>query len=257
MVLGITVLNQLTTVGIVNQGEVVCRFKIRSDPLKTPFEYVLQIKETLNQHKYEMKQVQKMVVASVVPPITRVMKELGEETLKIPTLIVAPGIKTGLSLKVENPKEVGADIITLAVGALSNYQPPFILVNCDTATTFSVVNQSREFIGVAIAPGLYNSLNSLIEKTALLPGISLDTPREVIGKNTEEALKSGFVYGFAGMIDSMVERIQESQAGKFKVIASGDCFSILAPYLKNIEVIDEDLGLKGLYQISVLNSGLV
>jgi len=257
MVLGITVLNQLTTVGIINQGEVVFRFKIRSDPLKTPFEYVMQIKETLSQHKYEMEQVQKMVVASVVPPITRIMKELGEEALKIPTLIVAPGIKTGLSLKVENPKEVGADLITLAVGALSSYQPPFILVNCDTATTFSVVNQNREFIGVAIAPGVFNSLNSLIEKTALLPGINLDAPREVVGKNTEEALKSGFVYGFAGMIDSMVKKIQESQPGKFKVIASGDCLSVIAPYLQNIEVIDEHLGLKGLYQISVINSGLV
>lgn len=253
MVLGMAVLNQLTTIGVIDEGVVKCRFKVRSDPLKTPLEYMIQIKEVLNQHRMELKQVQKMVVASVVPPITRIMKELGENTLRLPTLIVAPGVKTGLSLKLDNPREVGADLIVLAVGALAAYRPPLMVVNCDTATTLSLINLQGEFIGALIAPGIYISLSCLIEKTALLPEVALESPREIIGKNTEEALKAGFVYGFSGMVDSLIVRVQETLSPKATVVASGDCLRVIAPHLQKVDFIDEDLSLKGLYKISQLN----
>lgn len=248
------VLNLLTTFGIIDNGKVIHQFSLKSDIHRTPEEFALLIEQHLKWSNLSKEGLEKAIVASVVPSLTGKMEKMCQDILSIPYLTIAPGIKTGLSLRVENPKELGAEIIALAVGALKDFQPPLIIVNCGTASTFSVINDKREYIGAIIGPGIFTSFNGLLSKASLITDINLLPPKNTLGRNTEEAIRIGFIYGFAGMIDSLIKKIKNDYSLEFKVVATGDWSELIRGITKEIDIIDHNLGLKGLYEIHKLNS---
>ncbi len=253
MILGILVLNFFTTFGVLKDEKVIYQFSLKSDPQKTPAEFALMVEQFLGWSNIHKEDLERAVIASVVPPLTKKIENMCLDILSIPVLNVAPGIKTGLSLRVDNPRELGAELITLSVGALRAYGSPLIVINCGTASTLSIINENKEYIGAVIGPGLYTSLDALFEKASMIPEVSLLPPKSSIGKNTEEALRAGFIYGFAGLIDNLVKKIKEEYPLPFKIIASGDWSVIVKGLSKEINIIDHDLGLKGLYEIHKLN----
>jgi type III pantothenate kinase len=172
----------------------------------------------------------------------------------ISPLMIGPGVKTGLNIKAENPREVGADIIVNSVSAYNKYGGPIVVIDFGTATTFDVINEKCELLGVAIAPGIKTSLEGLATKTAQLPMVELDAPKTVIGKNTKHCMQAGIIFGFAGLVDNILKRIKkELGVEQIKVVATGGLGEIIAKEVKQISVIDRTLTLDGLRHIYQLN----
>jgi type III pantothenate kinase len=172
----------------------------------------------------------------------------------ISPLIVGPGIKTGLNIKADNPKEVGADIIVNSVSAFTKYGGPIVVIDFGTATTFDVINDKGELLGVVIAPGIKTSLEGLASKTAQLPMVELDAPKTVIGKNTKHCMQAGIIFGFAGLVDNIIKRIKkELKLQDIKVIATGGLGEIIAKQSDTISLVDRTLTLDGLKTIYDLN----
>ena len=172
----------------------------------------------------------------------------------ISPLIVGPGIKTGLNIKADNPKEVGADIIVNSVSAFNKYKGPIIVIDFGTATTFDVVSDKCELLGVVIAPGIKTSLEGLATKTAQLPMVELDAPKTVIGKNTKHCMQAGVIFGFAGLVENIIKKIKkELGLAEIKVVATGGLGEIIAKEVKLINSVDRTLTLDGLKLIYELN----
>ena len=191
-------------------------------------------------------------VSSVVPQLVNIIKAAVEKTVGITPLMVGPGIKTGLNILMDQPRQVGTDMIVDAVATLNGYGAPAIIIDMGTATTISVVDEKENYIGGVILPGIRVSVDSLVSRTAQLPRISLDTPKSVMGKNTIDCMKSGVIYGNASCIDGMLDRIIEANGfgvnGKpeAKVIATGGLAKVIVPHCKHNIHIDAELLLKGL-----------
>jgi type III pantothenate kinase len=181
-----------------------------------------------------------------VPPVfnsvkTGVIKVIGKQPM-----VVGPGLKTGLNINVDVPSQVGSDRIVIAVAALAEYKPPMILMDLGTATTIEVVEPGNMYLGGVIFPGVKISLDALTSRTAQLPGISLDKPKNVIGRNTVDCMRSGMMYGTAAMIDGIVERIEEELGHKSTLIATGGLAQFITPLCKREIILERDLLLKGL-----------
>ena len=194
------------------------------------------------------------IISSVVPAVTNNVKSAIEKFLGIRTLVIGPGIKTGLSIVIDNPSQLGSDLVVDAVAGLSEYPVPMIIIDMGTATTLSVINSKKEYIGGMIVPGLAISHDALISRTSQLSKIALEKPKKVIGSNTIDCIKSGLLYGNAGMLDGLIERINESLGEKCTVIATGGLSTVVTPLCKNEITVDEDLLLKGLKVIYSKNS---
>ncbi|MGE5422398.1 MAG: type III pantothenate kinase, partial [Ignavibacteriales bacterium] len=166
-----------------------------------------------------------------------------------------PGVKTGLAIKYENPREVGADRVVNAVGALEKYGGPLIIVDFGTATTFCVINEQNEYLGGAIAPGIGISTEALFQRTAKLPRVELEKPKHVIGKNTITSIQSGVVYGFVGQVDGIIKKIKEELPLEFKVVATGGLAELISRESEYIEIVDPLLTLEGLRLIYEKNCG--
>ena len=192
------------------------------------------------------------IISSVVPQLVNIIKAAVEKTVGITPLMVGPGIKTGLNILMDQPRQVGTDMIVDAVATLNGYGAPAIIIDMGTATTISVVDEKENYIGGVILPGIRVSVDSLVSRTAQLPRISLDTPKSVMGKNTIDCMKSGVIYGNASCIDGMLDRIIEANGfgvnGKpeAKVIATGGLAKVIVPHCKHNIHIDAELLLKGL-----------
>ena len=168
--------------------------------------------------------------------------------------MVGPGVKTGLDIKADNPKEVGADIIVNSVSAFNKYGGPLVVIDFGTATTFDVISEKCELLGVVIAPGIKTSLEGLASKTAQLPMIELDAPKTVIGKNTKHCMQAGVIFGFAGLVDNIVKKIKkELKVENIKVVATGGLGEIIAKESTAISLVDRTLTLDGLRMIYELN----
>ena len=172
----------------------------------------------------------------------------------ISPLIIGPGVKTGLNVKTENPKEVGADIIVNSVSAYNKYGGPIVVIDFGTATTFDVISSGGELLGVVIAPGIKTSLEGLVSKTAQLPMVELDAPKSVIGKNTKHCMQSGIIFGFAGLVENILRKIKkELNVAELNVVATGGLGEIIAREVKSIKKVDRTLTLDGLRAIYELN----
>ena len=245
--------NTETTVGIGNKdGWNSYRFTTRdantSDELLVLFNSTFELDiETKNQ-------ISGSIICSVVPQVTNNMVKAIEKYLESSPIVVGPGVKTGLKVNIDNPKELGPDRIANSVAGYKIAKSDVIIVDLGTATTFDVVNSKKEYLGGSIAPGIKISLDALTSKTASLKSVELDLPKKVIGKNTYEAIQSGLIYGHASMIDSMIEKLIQELGTKPKIILTGGLSKTIQPALNLNASYEQDLTLIGLEEIFNLNN---
>lgn len=220
--------------------------RIATDTAKTEDEYASLLLNVLHLRKIEKETVDACIISSVVPPLTRVLKLAVSLAFSVGSIVVGPGVKTGLSIHCDNPSSVGSDIICAGVAAQSLYSKPCLIIDMGTATKISLVDKTGTFVGVSIIPGVTMGLRALSESTAQLPQVSLEEPKSILGKNTADSMKSGVVFGNASMIDGMIERFSEYSGEKLCVIATGGLAGTITKYCKKDIMLDENLVLKGL-----------
>ncbi len=247
MLITIDVGNSHTVFGIYQGERLLHHWRISTAVERTTDEHGAMLSTLLAAAGVEMDfRPEGMVVACVVPPLNRVMEQLAERYFRCSALIVGPGIKTGMPILYENPKEIGADRIVNAVAAYERYASACIVVDFGTATTFDYVTGRGEYAGGAIAPGLGVSMNALIEHAAKLYRVELARPREAIGRTTACAIQSGLIFGYTALVDGLAHRILKERGEQAHVIATGAYADLIAPESETIEEVDEFLTLKGL-----------
>jgi type III pantothenate kinase len=244
MLLAIDVGNTNTVLGLFVGEELVQSWRTKTDSRETADELALKFRALLN----ESPEITGIALCSTVPAVLREMRTmLARYFDKVPTIIVEPGIKTGVPVLTDNPKEVGADRIVNSLAAFTLYGGPAIVVDFGTSTNLDVISGKGEFLGGALAPGIEISIEALASRAAQLRKVELVAPRNVIGKNTVEALQSGAIYGFAGQVDGLVDRIVDELGGEVKaVIATGGLAGIVVPESETITHHEPDLTLIGL-----------
>ena len=250
-----------TKVGIGTfQGDTLTHhWRITSDRQKTYDEYGLLLGQLFQSAMLHPDEVDDIIISSVVPNLTDVFRTMCERYFHITPLVVGNGLKTGMSIRYDNPKEIGADRIVNAVAAIEQYGAPLIILDFGTATTFCVVNNKKEYLGGAIAPGIGVSLNALVDKTAQLPKVEMTVPEKVIGKTTVNAIQSGLLYGYCGLVDGMVHRIVKELEYRLEdvtVVATGGLAEIIHDHAETIQIVDQMLTLKGLLTIYKRNEKL-
>lgn len=249
MILTIDIGNSNIAIGGFEGDELSFVVRISTEAKKTADEYASKILGVLDVHNVGKQNIVGAIISSVVPPLNSVIKDAIRLIWGIDSLIVGPGIKTGLNIHCDTPSSVGADIICAAVAANSIYGFPSLIVDMGTATKMTLVNEKGAFVGVSIMPGVLMGLNSLSEDTAQLPKVELDVPKSVIGKNTTDSMRSGVVFGNAAMIDGMVDRINAEVKAVLPIYATGGVAPFIIPHCTHDITIDETLVLKGLYII--------
>ena len=254
MILAIDIGNTNIVVGCFDEDNIILRERISTNHTATELEYASTIKTAFEMNGIDPKGITGAIISSVVPAVTGNVKSAIEKFLGIRALVIGPGIKTGLSIVIDNPSQLGSDLVVDAVAGLSEYPAPMIIIDMGTATTLSVINSKKEYIGGMIVPGLVISHDALISRTSQLSKIALEKPKKVIGSNTIDCIKSGLLYGNAGMLDGLIERINESLGEKCTVVATGGLSTVVTPLCKNEITVDEDLLLKGLKVIYSKNS---
>ena len=249
MLLAIDIGNTNLVIGCIENDRILFKARIATDRLRTSDQYGVEIKNMLEAYGVQIKDIDDCIISSVVPPVfnsvkTGVMKIIGKQPM-----VVGPGLKTGLNIRVDVPGQVGSDRIVAAVAALAEYKPPLILMDLGTATTIEVVDADSSYVGGVIFPGVRVALDALTSRAAQLPGISLDQPKSVIGKNTVDCMRSGVMYGTAGMIDGIVDRMEEELGHKSTLVATGGMAQFVTPLCKHEIISDDDLLLRGLRYI--------
>lgn len=250
MILAVDIGNTNIVIGIIKDtGEILFTARISTDRTFTADQYGVQFKSIVGLYNFDIKDVGGCIISSVVPPVLNEVAEGIKILIGTEPIIVGPGVKTGLNILMDNPAQVGSDLIVNAVSALEKFKLPVIVIDMGTATTISVVDENRNYIGGCIMPGVKVSLDAISQRAAQLPGISLSNPKKAIGKNTIECMRSGVVYGNAAMIDGMVERIERELGQKGTVVATGGISGFIVPHCKKKIIYDENLLLRGLYII--------
>lgn len=246
MLLAVDVGNTETVMGIFREEELAWHWRMTTVPERTADELALLFGGFLEHQELSFdKNVTAVVISSVVPTATQALREMVRRYFGFPPVVVEPGVKTGVPVLTDNPKEVGADRVVNAAAAAAKYGAPAIVVDFGTATTFDAVSEKGEYLGGAIAPGIQVSARALEEQTALLPRAELVAPRSAIGKNTVESLQSGLVYGYASMVDGMVERLAK-ELGTPTVVATGGLADLVVDECRSIDHHDPWLTLEGL-----------
>ena len=246
MILAIDMGNTNIVIGCIDSERTWFVERLTTSHDKTGTEYAINIKNILEIHQIKPAQIEGAILSSVVPPLNAAISSAVKKILGYHPMLVSSGIKTGMNILMDNPKTVGSDMIVDAVAAIREYPAPIIIIDMGTATTMSVVDRAGNYIGGVILPGLYVSLDSLSSKTAQLPSISLDIPKKVIGKNTVDCMRSGAMYGNAGMIDGIIELMEEELGETATVVATGGLSRFVVPLCRHKITYDETLLLKGL-----------
>ncbi|MDE7264764.1 MAG: type III pantothenate kinase [Clostridia bacterium] len=255
MIICLDVGNTNIKYAVYNGDELVMSFRVATEHKKTSDEYGGQLLSILKNKKIHAEDITGGIVSSVVPPLDYTLENMCRTYLKIKPLMLAPGLKTGMNLRVDNAKEVGADRVVNNVAAVRKYGCPLIVVDFGTATTFNVIDGKGEFIGGVIAPGIKGSLDSLVNGTAKLPRVEIERPTKVIGKNTVTNMQSGIVYGFSGLVAYIVKKIkQELKEESVKTVATGGFSEVIANEISCIDYVDKLLTLEGLKYLYDLNS---
>lgn len=249
MVLVIDIGNTNIVTGCVENNKILFRERMTTGHKTTCLEYITLFKAAFDLYNIDSSKIEGAIISSVVPSITGNVKDAVEKLCNISVLVVGPGIKTGISIVIDNPGQLGADLITGAVASVNEYSVPQIIIDMGTATTISVINKDMQFIGGAILPGVAISHDALTNRTSQLPKVAFEKPKKIIGSNTIDCIKSGILYGNAGAIDGIIERFNEELGEKCTVIATGGLANVITPLCKNDITVDEDLLLKGLMLI--------
>lgn len=255
MLLAIDIGNTNIKYGIYNGEDLVASFRVSSRLSRTADEYGSVLINLLASKGLKTSDVTGVIMSSVIPSLNYTICHMCEYFFGVSPLMVGPGIKTGLNVKADNPKEVGADIIVNCVSAFTKYGGPVIVIDFGTATTFDAVTGNCELIGVAIAPGIKTSLEGLTKNTAQLPTIELEAPKSVLGKNTKTSMQSGLIFGFAGLVNNIVRKMKkEFKTDGVNVVATGGLGELIAKESEVIDVVDRTLTLDGLKEIYKLNA---
>ncbi|MEK4090255.1 type III pantothenate kinase [Viridibacillus sp. FSL H8-0110] len=238
--------NTNISLGIFNDDKLMHHWRMETDPHKTEDEYAMQVKSLFTHVDLSFADIDGIIISSVVPPIMFSLEAMCRKYFSLEPLIVGPGVKTGLNIKYENPREVGADRIVNAVAALHEYESPLIIVDFGTATTYCYLNDKGDYMGGAIAPGINISTEALFARASKLPRVEIMRPGNVIGKNTVSAMQSGIVYGYVGQVEGIVSRMKVQNKKEPLVIATGGVASLIAKESTIIDIVDPFLTLKGL-----------
>jgi type III pantothenate kinase len=246
MLLVIDVGNTNTVLGLYDGDELVHDWRIRTVVDHTVDEYGMLIYNLYKNSRIKPRAVKDIIISCVVPTMLNILEPLCEKYFNVKPLIVGPGIKTGMPILYDNPREVGADRIVNAVAAYDKYGGDIIIVDFGTATTFDYISKKGEYIGGCITPGIMIASEALFSKTAKLPRVELSRPKSVIGKDTISSMQAGILFGYASLVDGLIDRIKAEVNSKPKVIATGGLATVIANETKSIDIVDEMLTLEGL-----------
>jgi type III pantothenate kinase len=246
--------NTNVVIGAYRDAKLVATWRTATDHDRTEDELAVTLDALLHQEGLSLSSMDALVLGSVVPPLTTAFTRLTDRYLHGKAVVIGPGIKTGVRLRVDNPSEVGADRIANTLAAHRRYGGPAIVVDFGTTTNFDVVSAEGDFLGGSFAPGLEVSAESLFSRASRLFAVGLTPPKEAIGKNTADCLRSGLVFGYVGLVEGLLTRILAELPGKAKVIATGGLASTIAPLTNKIELVDDDLTLEGLRLLWELNA---
>lgn len=235
--------------GVYEGDELKYHWRIETNRHKTEDEYGMIIKSLFEHEKLSFSDIDGIIISSVVPPIMFTLERMCEKYFHIKPLVVGPGIKTGLNIKYDNPKEVGADRIVNAIAGIHVYGSPLIIVDFGTATTYCYINEHKQYMGGAIAPGIGVSTEALYSRAAKLPRIEIARPEGIVGKNTVAAMQSGILFGYVGQVEGIVRRMKEESKTTPTVIATGGLANLISKESNIIDVVDPFLTLKGLQLI--------
>ncbi|MDI3328277.1 MAG: type III pantothenate kinase [Alicyclobacillaceae bacterium] len=246
MLLAMDVGNTNIVLGVYKGKELLYHWRIATVRDRTEDELGMMVKSLFADCGVSPEDIDGVAISSVVPPLMLALDRMSRKYFHKKPLIVEPGIRTGLPIKMENPREVGADRIVNAVGAIELYGPPLIIVDFGTATTFDVINERGEYLGGPIAPGIAISVEALFQRAAKLPRIELVKPPSVLGRNTVTMMQSGVIYGFVGQVDGLVNRIREELPLPYRVIATGGLADLVSSESRTIDEVNPYLTLQGL-----------
>lgn len=238
--------NTNTVLGVYEEDELKFHWRIETSRNKTEDEYGMVIKSLFQHVGITFDQIEGIIISSVVPPIMFSLEQMCQKYFNIKPMIVGPGMKTGLNIKYENPREVGADRIVNAVAAIHEYGSPLIIVDFGTATTYCYIDEDGHYMGGAIAPGITISTEALYSRAAKLPRIEIIRPDHIVGKNTVSAMQAGILYGYVGQVDGIVNRMKEQSKKQPTVVATGGLAPLIGEEAQSIDIIDPLLTLKGL-----------
>ncbi|MCB1045282.1 MAG: type III pantothenate kinase [Acidobacteria bacterium] len=246
MLLAIDVGNTHTVIGIIDDKQLIHAWRLTTQPARTGDEYGILFRSLMEPAGIDVQALHGGIISCVVPPLLDALTSMCERTMGIDPLVVGPGIRTGIPLRVDQPHEVGADRIVNAAAAIELHGTPAIVVDFGTATTFDPISKEGEFLGGAIAPGLQISAEALNRKASKLPRVEFKRPKRVIGKNTVENIQSGLFFGYVGLVDGILEAMRGEMDGTPRVIATGGLGRHFVTASKFIEVYEENLTLEGL-----------
>lgn len=249
MLLVIDVGNTNIVFGVYKGDELLYDWRISTEKNRTSDEYGLLFEQIFRYNKLDPKEVENVIISSVVPPLMHTLPTMSQRYFDIDPIVVGPGVKTGMNIKYDNPREVGADRIVNAVAAYEKYGGPLIIVDVGTAITFCAVSKGGDYIGGVITPGIKISSEALFLRTAKLPKVEIAKPEKVIGKNTTNSIQSGLVYGYIGMVDYIIKKMIEEMGvseEQVNVVGTGGFSVLIASESKYIKKIDRLLTLEGL-----------
>lgn len=253
MLLAIDIGNTNIAFGVFDGETLRATWNVATDINKTADEYAVLLLNLLPREGLALSDIDHVSIACVVPPLLTIFEELSQRYFKIPPLIVGPGVKTGVSICTDNPREVGADRVVNTAAAHSLYGGPLIVIDFGTATTLDAVSKEGDYLGGAIAPGIGIAAEALFERASKLPRVELIPPEHAIGKNTVTTMQSGIIFGYVGLIEGLVTRIKQELGGEAYVVATGGLAEVIATETKVIDTVDMHLTLLGLRLIHELN----
>lgn len=246
MILAVDIGNTNIVVGCID-GEKICFVeRLSTVSTRTELEYAISFKNILELHEIQTAKLDGGIISSVVPPVTNIVKRSMEKILNSAVMVIGPGVKTGLNVLMDDPRQVGSDRIVNAVAVVNEYPVPAAIIDMGTATTICIVDGKKNYVGGAIIPGMRISADTLTARTAQLPKISLEPPAKLIGKNTVDCMKSGVFFGNVALIDGMLDRMEEEMGQQLTVIATGGLAKSLIPHCRHEIILDDELLLKGL-----------
>ena len=247
MILAIDVGNTHIVLGCIENGEILNIVRIRTDPHETTTEYAIKLKDIMELYDIDPKGLEGAIISSVVPQVTQVMTEAVKKLTGQDCMVVGPGMRTGLNIRIDDPGTLAPDILVGSVAAMEYYGVPSIIMDLGTATTIVAVDEKRCYRGGAILPGVKLSYEALAAGTSLLPDIYIVPPEKTIGTNTVDAMRSGAVYSTAGALDGMIERMEEELGQRCALVATGGLASSITPFCRHEISCDDNLLLKGLW----------
>ncbi|OPY07355.1 MAG: Type III pantothenate kinase [Syntrophaceae bacterium PtaB.Bin095] len=253
MLLVVDVGNTNTVLGLFDGAELVHDWRIRTVVDHTVDEYGMLIYNLYKTSRISSRKIRDIIISCVVPPMLNILEPLCGKYFSLKPLIVGPGVKTGMPIFYDNPKEVGADRIVNAVAGYEKYKQDLIIVDFGTATTFDYVSARGEYMGGCITPGIMISSEALFERAAKLPRVELSKPRSIVAKDTVSSMQAGIIYGYAGLVDGICERMKAEVKSNPLVVATGGLAKIVAPETRNINIVDDMLTLEGLRIIYLRN----